>query len=156
MEKIIVLILIIACLLIGWLISFFMMRRRYERQFADLSDAISRMINHKELTRNLETKDTLPSKTSHQLIRLQEIQLETERKMKMQQDIPEILPGQQGDKSGRIWNRSVSEPGDSAKTWRLHKSKKRKSGTYSIGIFTIGTLYLHYNMRIESFFVRTL
>ena len=86
MEKIIVLILIIVCLLIGWLISFLMMRRRYERQFADLSDAISRMINHKELTRNLETKDTLPSKTSHQLIRLQEIQLETERKMKMQQD----------------------------------------------------------------------
>lgn len=86
MEKIIVLILIIGFLLIGWLISFLIMRRRYEKQFADLSDAISQMINHKELTKNLETKDTLPSKTSHQLIRLQEIQLETERKMKRQQD----------------------------------------------------------------------
>lgn len=86
MEKIIVLILIIGLLLIGWLISFLIMRRRYEKQFADLSDAISQMINHKELTKNLETKDTLPSKTSHQLIRLQEIQLETERKMKRQQD----------------------------------------------------------------------
>lgn len=86
MEKIIVLIFIIGFLLIGWLISFLIMRRRYEKQFADLSDAISQMINHKELTKNLETKDTLPSKTSHQLIRLQEIQLETERKMKRQQD----------------------------------------------------------------------
>lgn len=86
MEKIIVLILIIGFLLIGWLISFLLMRRRYEREFAGISDAISQMINHKELTKNLETKDTLPSKTSHQLIRLQEIQLETERKMKRQQD----------------------------------------------------------------------
>ena len=86
MEKIIVLILIIGFLLIGWLISFLLMRRRYEREFAGISDAISQMINHKELDRNLETRDTLPSKTRHQLIRLQEIQLETERKMKRQQD----------------------------------------------------------------------
>ena len=86
MEKIIVLILIIGLLLIGWLISFLLMRRRYEREFAGISDAISQMINHKELDRKLETRDTLPSKTRHQLIRLQEIQLETERKMKRQQD----------------------------------------------------------------------
>lgn len=86
MEKIIVLILIIGLLLIGWLISFLLMRRRYEREFAGISDAISQMINHKELDRKLETRDTLPSKISHQLIRLQEIQLETERKMKRQQD----------------------------------------------------------------------
>ncbi len=86
MEKIIVLILIIGLLLIGWLISFLLMRRRYEREFAGISDAISQMINHKELDRKLETRDTLPAKTRHQLIRLQEIQLETERKMKRQQD----------------------------------------------------------------------
>lgn len=86
MEKIIELVLIIGFLLTCWLISFWLMRRRYERQFADLSDAISQIINHKELTKNLETKDTLPSKLSHQLVRLQEIQLENERKMKQQQE----------------------------------------------------------------------
>ena len=87
MEKIIVLILIIGFLLIGWLISFLIMRRRYERQFAGISDAISQMINHKELTKNLETKDTLPSKISHQLIRLQEIQLETDQRSRYLQAI---------------------------------------------------------------------
>lgn len=91
MEKIIELVLIIGFLLTCWLIPFLLMRRRYERQLADLADAISQIINNKELTKNLETKDTLPSKISHQLVRLQEIQLENERKMKQQQESTQKL-----------------------------------------------------------------
>lgn len=72
--------------LLLWYCSILWERRKCKKQFEILSNQINEMINQKKLTKYPETLETLPSKVYGQLTRLQEIYVETQQKVREQQE----------------------------------------------------------------------
>ena len=72
--------------LLLWYCSILWERRKCKKQFEILSNQINEMINQKKLAKYPETLETLPSKVYGQLTRLQEIYVETQQKVREQQE----------------------------------------------------------------------
>lgn len=72
--------------LLLWYCSLWWERRKCKKQFEILSNQINEMINQKKLTKYPETMETLPSKVYGQLTRLQEIYVESQQKVREQQE----------------------------------------------------------------------